>query len=502
MSDPTPATSANHLATLALGAVLLAGTARCKETPSAVEQSPPASASASVAVSSSPPPRTVPILKAAEFARDEKLEGLFPVEGGLLVTSKTKVGRIEGLGSPEPKPGVAWIGSIPALYPAFGPNRIVSAHGRLPDIVGVVHQNENGRIPAPTYVPFIGKGESYTVAGGGGWGHITGVAVFGESVVLSVNSHLMPSRLLAVRGPKLPRFVTKAADYGCTNKEVGAEVDGLKRGAVSPYAFGGSDGGTLVVVGELCGDRGPTAEVWDVGQERSRIVPLEKYWRDISYSSRVLSGKGDQLWVYSDRWSPVLRYEKGAFTPEPLLERPIHTIFVSPDQVLHASDGSMIYRRGNDGWVPAARLEKPSEFTALALDSLGTFWGASGGVFRLLPTGKRSEGKDECLTWFVDLYAVSYQNQKTYTYPATRQALSSFPEVADIELVEHPRQGFSRRLGITVKSREQAKAVAAHVRKTMEGENPQVFCYAPQDARKIAIVQSPDAGREGTHGHQ
>jgi len=98
--------------------------------------------------------------------------------------------------------------------------------------------------------------------------------------------------------------------------------------------------------------------------------------------------------------------------------------------------------------------------------------------------------EDECKTWFVDLYAVSHKNDKKYTYPTTRKALASFPDVSKIGLVEF--QGDSRRLGITVQSRKQGEAVAAHVRDTMKDENPRIFCYAPKKPRQIPMADESE----------
>lgn len=484
---------------LFVGATALLGTAGCDEPPAPRPAKPaPSAPASSSAAPEAPPPPTIPILKAEPFTPEgAQLEGLFPIEGALLVSAGTQVGRLEGLVNAERDPKVVWVGEIPKMNPAIGPNYVVSVHGRHPDIVGVVYANQNGRAPEPTYLPLVGKGGSYVVAPGGGWGSINGVAVFGESVVLGINSMMTGSQVLAVRGPKLARFVTKAKDFGCTDEEVPQSEYLPKQPAVFPHAFGGTKAGSLITVGSLCGERGPALEVWGVGEQQSKILPLDEHWKRVSYSARILPGRDDQAWVFSHSWAPVLKLDKGKVTAEPLLERPIRNVFVSPTHELYASDGRTIHRLGKEGWKPVARLTGDTEFISLAVTPGGAFWSASPAVRRLVPTKDRVEVKeaeqDECTTWFVDLYAVSPRNDKKYTYPTTRKALASFPEVAKLGLVEYQDRGSTRRLGITVESRKQGEAVAAHIRETMKDEDPHVFCYAPKEPREIPMGER-DAG--------
>src|SRR5689334_7638695 len=61
--------------------------------------------------------------------------------------------------------------------------------------------------------------------------------------------------------------------------------------------------------------------------KKSRIVDLSRFWKGIGYGGWLVKGSGDELFAYSDCWSPVLRYHDGAFDALPLLERPIRTIF-------------------------------------------------------------------------------------------------------------------------------------------------------------------------------
>ena len=101
----------------------------------------------------------------------------------------------------------------------------------------------------------------------------------------------------------------------------------------------------------------------------------------------------------------------------------------------------------------------------------------------------RQSGADiegDCKTPFVYLYEVSWKNEPKYTFPTTRKALSTFPQVADITLVEY-WEG-ARSLGVQVKSKEQGEAVAAHVKATMKDEHPELICYAPKKPRVIEMT--------------
>ncbi|MBK9266482.1 MAG: hypothetical protein IPM54_42680 [Polyangiaceae bacterium] len=75
--------------------------------------------------------------------------------------------------------------------------------------------------------------------------------------------------------------------------------------------------------------------------------------------------------------------------------------------------------------------------------------------------------------------------QPKYTFPTTRKALSTFPEVSDITLVEYWEEG--RKLGIKVKSEAQGEAVIAHVKANMKDEWPELICFEPRSPRVIEM---------------
>ncbi|HRI71137.1 MAG TPA: hypothetical protein PK156_43190 [Polyangium sp.] len=117
-------------------------------------------------------------------------------------------------------------------------------------------------------------------------------------------------------------------------------------------------------------------------------------------------------------------------------------------------------------------------------DSKEQFWRNAWSV-RIMREGKSIDMHDGCTSPFVHLYDVSSENKPDFTFPTTRKALASFPEVADIGLVEFYQD--RRRLGITVKSKAQGEAIIAHIKNTMPKENPRLICYQPEKPRVIDI---------------
>jgi hypothetical protein len=261
----------------------------------------------------------------------------------------------------------------------------------------------------------------------------------------------------------------------------------------------------MVTIGDPCAGRGPAAEIWDT-QGKSRIVGLGGL---LSWAGRtlLLQGDGDELWASSDPWHPVLRFREGAFEAVPDLgspiRSPIRNLFVSPRGVLHASDGRTVQRLDASGWTPVAILPPGRVFEQMVMDEQDTIWASSArirldeqgiqagvsseGVLRLRP-GPAAAAPSGCATPFVYLYAASWKNGTTYTYPTTRKALSSFPEAGALGLVEF--YDGVRRLGVTVKSAAQGDALIAHLHETMKDEDPRLFCFdasTAKEARNIAL---------------
>jgi hypothetical protein len=246
----------------------------------------------------------------------------------------------------------------------------------------------------------------------------------------------------------------------------------------------------MVTVGTSCSGRGAAAEVWDT-HGKSRIVDLGRFWSD-AFQATLLQGEGDELWGIADRWSTVLRFREGAFEPVPDLGRPIRSLimnlFVSPRGVLYASDGRVVHRLDASGWTPVAILPPGRVFDQMVMDEQETIWVSSGSVRRLRP-GPAAAPPSGCATPFVYLYDVKAKNGSTYTYPATRKALSSFPEAKALGLVEvYDRK---KRLGVTVTSAAQGEALIAHLHETMKDEDPRLFCFDVSTAKEARNIPLP-----------
>ena len=460
-----------------------------QSTPAPEKEAPPAalapqsSASAAMVPVTTRPaaPKVVPTLTAVPF----EPEGTHPelvagIEGGIAVAEGLRVGRIEG------GERIEWVGKIPADdNQGFGGSFIASVHGRFPDSVDVLYYSNQGRAPQPTYTAVTGKGQYFRVGEGGMPGDITDVATVGESTLVAA---LMYTGyiFMTVRGPKLSYKLTSFGEAGCKPEE-----EFRNRGhtgdvpALAPRAFAATETGTVMTVGTLCDKRGPTAEVWDKPGEKSRLVDLGEWLKAMDYSPDLLRSRGDELFLYPGQKDPILRYRNGKFEPLPRLDKPITFAFVSQNRVLHALAGQTIHRFDEGTWVPVAHLAWPMKIRALVLDK-DTLWGSTWrNVFKFRET-KSLALTDDCATPFVYLYDVSPDNAPDFTFPSTRKALASFEGASDLGLVEF-REG-TRRLGLTVKSKQQAEAVLAHIKATMKNEEPKLLCYAPTSPRSIPLT--------------
>lgn len=467
--------------------LLAAGLGACKPKGNATpeKEPPPASApSAAPTTSAATDPaaiiiKEIPTVAAELFAPPEThLKKVFQVEGALLVTEQLRVGRVVG-------EGVEWVGDIPPRG-ISGMNRIDSVHGRWPDRIDVVYSADEGRAPVPTYFPLTGKGNMQSFAPGGGLGIIHGVATVGESTIIAGYELETGPVLITVRGPKLPHKPQTPTQAGCKPGEVEKFEFAHVPPAIAPEVLGASPAGTLMTMGQLCQKRGPAAEVWDAAG-KSRIVDLSRLVKKVDYASELLPGKGDELFFFAGGDDPILHYQNGELKPLPRLERPVQKMFVSPGGQLHASDGLTIHRYGDGKWAPVAHLAWPSRFDALVIDDKEALWAASEGRVYRLRSAASVDFKEGCATPFVYLYDVSPLNDDKFTFPATRKALATFPEVSQLGLVEVSEAG-ARRLGVTVASKAQGEAVIAHVKATMKDEEPRLLCYAPRSPRKIAVT--------------
>lgn len=455
-----------------------------KDAPPAPSGTGTAGALAAVATSAAPvaAPAEVPEVTLERFAPNgDHPEILFPIEGALLVAQKERVGRIV-----DDK--IEWIGSIPATR-FFGATKVWDVEGRWPDAVGVLYANVQGRAPEPTYLALTGQGRGATWGEGGSPAYMKGIARVGASVLVVVKELGTPVRLHTVRGPLLERELLSAARAGCTLAEVsGLDPEQAAFGAppaIDPQDIEGTPGGWLVNVGTLCEKRHPAAEVLDPNG-KSTIVDLSPWMESSIFGPALIRGKGEDLWVFPTR-GKVLRFREGKFEPVPGFDGRINHAFMSPSGQPHVSDGEGVLRLDNDRWTPIAHTSWPLKIEKMAIDERGELWGGTYEVVYRLRKGAGAAWKEGCATPFVYLYDVSSQNDAKFTFPATRKALSTFPEVASLSLVEVV-EAEGRRLGVVVTSKAQGEAVIAHVKATMPDERPRLLCYPPKNPRVIDMT--------------
>ena len=444
---------------------------------------PPGTAAPSASASTGPA-RAIPTLVEEEVApQGVHPSAVYAVEGALLAVDGLRVGRIVG-------DGIAWLPkSIPAppTNDGLGGIFVTGMVGRWPDSIGVVYQRVHARMPMPAYFPLTGVAQAWSTSG-----FFVGVAQVGASTIvvggLSVDNYYTTVRGTATRKP-------------LTRKDVGCKEDDLDR-ALDARAVAATRAGTMVTVGQqTCAGRGVGAEVWDA-HGKSRIVDLGRFWKNASRAS-LLPGEGDELWAISDPWRAVLRFREGAFEAAPDLGRPIRNQFVSSRGMLHASDGRTVYRLDAGGWTAVAVLPPGRAFAQMVMDDKDTIWASSAsiqvddqdristsaaGIRRLRP-GPAAAPPAGCATPFVYLYVGSYQNGKTYTYPATRKALGSFPEAGALRFVEF--DDGRRRLGVVVASAAQGEALIAHLHRTMKDEDPRLFCFDVSTAKEARTIALP-----------
>jgi hypothetical protein len=442
-----------------------------KDRPVAESPAPVAPSASAASAEREPPKKTIPTLVPEPFAGTKGMDvTLHAIEGALMVAEGLRVGRIV-------EERVEWIGSIPDENQFVGGNRVMSVHGSWPDAVDA-QSMAMGRVQVPTIYPITGKGVTRIFGPGGMLAWISGMTRLGKTTLVAGYDAESGYRFETVRGPTLPiKFIT-ADKAGCKEDEVQKPYGNDEAIAVPFRSIGATEAGTLVTIGNLCDrEKAPAAEVWDQ-PGKSRIIELGSMVKDIGYFPRILRGKGDDLWVES---TPVLHYNGGKFEAlNP--DRPLKNLFVSPGGKLHGISGRTIVRYDEGKWTPIANLPRPMKFTTIVMDDKETLWVAYDGIARLREASG-ADAESDCKTPFVYLYDVSWKNDAKFTFPTTRKALSTFPAVGEIGLVEYVDDG--RRLGVTVKSKEQGEAVIAHVMANMKDEHPELICYSPKNPRVI-----------------
>jgi hypothetical protein len=445
--------------------------------PSAGPLAPSAAPSASaVAIERAPAKKGLPTLAPEPFPAAKGLS-FYAIEGALVVVDGLRVGRIVD-------ERIEWFGTLPETNAWLGGSQINAVYGTWPDAVDVLYSSNNGRASQPSLYPLTGKGSTVTFSPGGGMGWVSGRARLGKSTIVGGYDMNEGYLLKTLRGPGLVLKPTRADKVGCTEEELQRQWGGRDAAvAVTFRAVAATEKGTLVTVGTLCDrDDKPVAEVWDE-PGKSRIIELSGLTTHLGYFPKILVGKGDELWLDG---TPVLHYSGGKFEPLPKLDHPLKSLFVSPAGKLHGISGRTIHRFDEGKWTAIANLPWPMWFSTIAMDEKETLWvSQDSGVARLREqSGADIEG--DCKTPFVYLYEVSWKNEPKFTFPTTRKALSTFPQVAEVTLVEY-WEG-ARSLGVQVKSKEQGEAVVAHIKATMKDEHPELICYAPKKVRVIEMT--------------
>lgn len=436
------------------------------------------SAKAAVPLPENNAPKEIPTLT-AEYVNigGAEIEGVHLLEDGTIaVHDKLRVGRIV-----DDK--VEWLEKeVPDTNKQFGWSRLFWVGGRWPDALDVMYQ-AMGRAPQPTYAAFTGKGNTIMYGASGARADLVGVARLGESTLVA-GVEESGAKFGTIRGPTVMRTRKSFAAAGCKEEEQPYRIETNEYPALVPRAFGATGAGTVISMGLLCGKRNATLEVWPKDTTTSKLMDLgDKYKQVELYDARVLPGAGDEAWIRLTD-STVLHYVDGRIDTLPEIPDGAKYIFISPNQKLYGANSWGIHRWDRDHWTQVARFGWEESYSGLFADGKEQFW-RGGREASIMRPGKSTVITEDCPTPFVFLYDVSYDNKPDFTFPSTRKALSSFPEVDELTLVEF-KQSF-RRLGIIVKRKAQGEAVIEHIKKTMPKEKPRLMCYAPEKPRIIEI---------------
>lgn len=468
--------------TLLLGVFATLALSSCSKSNPAPEKEPPtATSAAQLAVSASAGVATIPMQAPKDtlptLVPDEPLEGtkgfsFYHIEGAFIVVDGLKVGRyVDGK--------VEWIGALPEGNQALGGSEISNVTGVWPDVD--LHYNSlNGRALQPSIYPLTGKGEGVTFGYGGGLGWLYGTVRMGKTTLAAGSDSTGGSRFEVVRGPGVLIQPISAEKNGCIVEKMHGQ--GPQPIAMPFRAMAVTEKGHLVTIGDLCDDRKkPAAEIFDEPR-KSHIVELGHLLPQFGYFPNILVGKGDEFWIES---RVILHYLDGKFELLPLPTHALKSLFVSPSGKLHGVANRELVRYDDGKWTPIANVLRDAKSYRMSMDEAGTIWISHNGISKLREA-RGNEGDTLCTTPFVYLYDVSWRNENKFTFPSTRKALATFPDVAKIKLMEyHDYSG--RRLGIQVENEAQAEAVMKHIKENMKDEFPEFICYLPQSPRVIDI---------------
>ncbi len=467
-----------NLKMLRLGFVALSALSCSKSAPAPEKEpvvapsAPVVAPSASVALVPVQAPRdALPLLVPDEPLEGTKSSSFYAIDGAFILVNGLRVGRyVDGK--------VEWLGALPETNESLGGSQIDNVTGVWPD-VDVHYSSKNARASQPSVYPITGKGSSVTFGPGGGLGWIVGSVRLGKTTLIAGVDYYLGSRFETLRGPTVTITPKAAEDAGCDLAKL-SEHDPQKI-AVRFAAVGVTGKGTLVAVGHLCDDRTkPAVEIWDQ-PGKSRIVELGHLMPRLDYFPKLLVGKGDEFWLVS---RGIVHYLDGKLEKLPLPTHAITTVFVSAAGKLHGIANRELLRYDDGQWTPVAQVPRGTKYRTIVMDETGTIWVDHSGIAKLR-AAREDEKETPCKTPFVSLYEVSWKNENKYTFPSTRKALASFPDVAKIKLVEY--RDWGRKLGVQVESEEQGEAVIKHIKENMKDEFPELVCLVAASPRFIDI---------------
>lgn len=439
------------------------------------------SAKAAIPLPDPGPPKDIPTLVAEPFAfQGGTPQGIHLLDDGTLaVTENDRVGRLV-----ENK--IEWLPQSVPVMPLGVPRAAAYwVGGRWPDAVDVMTTSStDGRVMLPTYHALTGKGRTLIHDAGSALSSVVGIARIGESTLIGA-SEANSSSFATVRGPKVIRNRKSFSEGGCSKDEQDTEAYEPERFAVSGRGFGTTGAGTIISMGMLCVRRHGMLEVWEKDNTSSKLIEITPH---VSYvdttTSQVLPGKGDEAWLRPNA-DEVYRYIDGRVEKVPQVPNGAERIFMSPKGQLYASNKWGIHRWETDHWVPVAQFVWEDASAYFVVDAQDRFWRNAQQSVTLMREGKSVSVNDACTTPFVMLYEVTNVSPPGWTFPTTRKALASFPEVTDLTLVDFTDG--KRRLGVGVKSKAQGEALITHLKTAMPKETPRLMCYEPKEPHKIEI---------------
>lgn len=422
-------------------------------------------------------PKEIPLLVPERF-KTEKINPdlVYAIDGAVIVVyDRLHLGRVAGE-TIEPIGGSESLGAV-----------VAGVGGSYPDAVDLYTVDGGGRVVDAKIIPITGKGTFRELGSAGGAARIHGVARVGQSSILSGWAQFTGWTLETIRGPARKIVPQGPAQAGCLPFSIDEKTYwfGNAPSAVVPMAFGATRAGTILSVGSLCRRPGKdelrlAAEIWTGDDPKSRIEELPGKG-DIYGYMQALRGKGDEMWFFD----PLLHYKDGHFESVDLPGKRKENIAAAPSGELYVNDGETLFRRDEGKWTPVARLDWPRKFETFAVYE-GEFWvSVNKQVFRLRP-GEGVRARDDCPSPFVYLRDAASDRPWKEKYPDTAAAIASFPEASDVTFVAFDVADRPR-IGVSVKSNVQGKALIEHLRPLLPDTSPRLVCFAPDKPRKIAI---------------